>query len=97
MFILINFNQIYTLPFHKDNDPLKFVLTFFLDSPSIRRAFHEWRTHCIENRLLWGNLKDRLNGVFRKLTELDKGGKWMLPLFPSDPKIGPLRRPNRNN
>lgn len=76
---------------HGDSDD------FFLDSPSIRRAFHEWRTHCIENRLLWGNLKDRLHGVFRKLTELDKGGKWMLPLFPSDPKIGPLRRPNRNN
>lgn len=70
---------------------------FFLDSPSIRRAFDEWRTHCIENRLLWGNLKDRLHGVFRKLTELDKGGKWSLPRFPNNPKLGPLRRPNRNN
>ena len=70
---------------------------FFLDSPSIRRAFDEWRTHCIENRLLWGNLKDRLHGVFRKLTELDKGGAWTLPRFPTDPKLGPLRRPNRNN
>ena len=70
---------------------------FFLDSASIRRAFDEWRTHCIENRLLWGNLKDRLHGVFRKLTEVDQGGKWTLPRFPSDPKLGPLRRPNRNN
>ena len=70
---------------------------FFLDSGSIRRAFDEWRTHCIQNRLLWGNLRDRLHGVFRKLTELENGGKWTLPLFPTDPKLGMLRRPNRNN
>ena len=27
---------------------------YFLDSESIRRAFDEWRNHCIQNRLLWG-------------------------------------------
>ncbi len=70
---------------------------FFLDSPSIRRAFDEWRTHCIENRLLWGNLMDRLRGVHRKLSELRDGGSWTLPFFPTNPQNGPLRRPNRNN
>jgi len=70
---------------------------FFLDSASIRRAFDEWRNHCIENRLLWGNLRDRLHGVFRKLSEIREGGSWHLPLFPTDPNNGPLRRPNRNN
>ena len=53
---------------------------YFLDSESIRRAFDEWRNHCIQNRLLWGNLRDRLKGVFRKLSDLENGGHWALPL-----------------
>ena len=70
---------------------------YFLDSESIRRAFDEWRNHCIQNRLLWGNLRDRLKGVFRKLSDLENGGHWALPRFPTDPKLGLLRRSNRNN
>ena len=44
-----------------------------------------------------GNLRDRLKGVFRKLSDLENGGHWALPRFPTDPKLGLLRRSNRNN
>ncbi|MDG1138460.1 MAG: hypothetical protein P8N49_02945 [Opitutales bacterium] len=70
---------------------------YFIDSGSIKRAFTEWRNHCISNRLLWGNLMDRLHGVYRKLNDVKEGASWSLPLSPENPKIGPLRRPNRNN
>lgn len=70
---------------------------YFIDSGSIKRAFDEWRNHCISNRLLWGNLMDRLHGVYRKLNDVNEGGNWSLPSSPENPKLGPLRRPNRNN
>jgi len=70
---------------------------YFLDSGSIKKAFDEWRNHCINNRLLWGNLMDRLHGVYRKLNDVKQGGSWHAPDSPKDPKLGPLRRPNRNN
>ena len=70
---------------------------YFLDSGSIKRAFDEWRNHCINNRLLWGSLMDRLHGVNRKLNEVKQGASWKAPDSPKDPKLGPLRRPNRNN
>ena len=37
----------------------------FLDHGSIKRAFAEWRQLCIQNRLQWGLLIDRLQGVCR--------------------------------
>ena len=70
---------------------------YFLDSGSIKRAFNEWRSLCINNRMQWGLLMDRLHGVHRKLAQIKNGLAWEIPNFPSDPKSGPLRRPNRNN
>ncbi len=70
---------------------------YFLDSGSIKRAFNEWRSLCINNRMQWGLLMDRLHGVHRKLAEIKNGLAWEIPKFPSDPQSGPLRRPNRNN
>ena len=69
----------------------------FLDHGSIKRAFAEWRQLCIQNRLQWGLLIDRLQGVCRTLVKIKEGKTWNLPRFPKDPKLGPLRRPHRNN
>lgn len=70
---------------------------FFLDSGTIKRAFNEWRNLCINNRMQWGLLMDRLHGVHRKLAQINKGQPWEIPSFPSGPGNGPLQRPNRNN
>ncbi len=70
---------------------------FFLDSGSITKAFNEWRSLCIHNRLQWGLLFERLHGITRSLKNFGKGKTWRVPPFSSQPKLGPLRRPNRNN
>lgn len=70
---------------------------FFLDTGSISRAFREWRGLCIQNRLQWGLLIERLHGINRSLEKFRKNGYWRIPAFSSKPKLGPLRRPNRNN
>jgi len=69
----------------------------FLDAGSINRAFDEWRSLCINNRLHWAALMDRLHGVKRKLADLANGLDWSPPAFPNEQATGPLRRPNRNN
>jgi hypothetical protein len=70
---------------------------FFLDSGSIRKAFQEWRSLCINNRLQWGLLVDRLHGISRSFNKLKKHKNWRVPHFSTKPQLGPLRRPNRNN
>ena len=69
----------------------------FLDAGPINRAFDEWRSLCVKNRLHWAALMDRLHGVKRKLADLASGLDWSPPAFPKDQATGPLRRPNRNN
>lgn len=70
---------------------------FFLDSGSITKAFKEWRSLCVQNRLQWGLLFERLHGICRSLKSFGDGKTWSVPSFSSQPKLGPLRRPNRNN
>jgi hypothetical protein len=70
---------------------------FFLDHGSIKRAFSEWRSLCTQNRMNWGMLVDRLHGISLLQEKILSGDRWKLPDFPSDPKMGPLRRPHRNN
>ena len=70
---------------------------FFLDAGSIKKAFNEWRTLCIHNRLQWGLLVERLHGVTRSFEKFRKDRKWHVPSFSTKPQFGPLKRPNRNN
>jgi hypothetical protein len=70
---------------------------FFLDGGSIKKAFNEWRSLCIHNRLQWGLLVERLHGVTRSFEKFRKDRKWHVPSFSTKPQFGPLRRPNRNN
>lgn len=69
----------------------------FLDHGSISRAFSEWRTLCVQNRMQWCLLVERLQGICKTLKKISLGGSWNMPEFPKDPKLGPLRRPHRNN
>jgi len=69
----------------------------FLDAGSIKKAFSEWRSLCINNRLQWGLLVDRLHCMNRSFEKFRKVKKWHIPLFSSKPQFGPLSRPNRNN
>ena len=68
-----------------------------LDGGSIKRAFAEWRSLCINNRMQWGLLMDRLHGANRSLREVLAGKNWDVPKMPANPTLGPLRRPHRNN
>jgi hypothetical protein len=68
-----------------------------LDHGSISRAFSEWRNLCVQNRMQWSLLVERLQGICKTLKKVSQGGSWNMPEFPKDPKLGPLRRPHRNN
>lgn len=70
---------------------------YTLDAGSIKRAFNEWRTLCINNRMQWGLLMDRLHGANRSLQDVLAGKHWDIPNIPRNPAMGPLRRPHRNN
>ena len=70
---------------------------FFLDAGTIKKAFSEWRSLCIINRLQWGLLVDRLHSANRSFEKFRKEKNWHIPLFSTKPQFGPLRRPNRNN
>ncbi len=70
---------------------------FFLDAGSISKAFKEWRGLCIQNRLQWGLLIERLHGINRSLEKFRKDRSWKIPSFSTKQKMGPLRRANRNN
>jgi hypothetical protein len=70
---------------------------YTLDVGSIKRAFSEWRTLCINNRMQWGLLMDRLHGANRSLRDVMAGKHWDIPDIPRNPALGPLRRPHRNN
>lgn len=69
----------------------------FLDHGSISRAFGEWRNLCVQNRMQWSLLIERLCGICSLLKRVSQGESWEMPEFPKDPKLGPLRRPHRNN
>ena len=70
---------------------------YTLDVGSIKRAFNEWRTLCINNRMQWGLLMDRLHGANHSLENVISGKHWDVPDIPRNPALGPLRRPHRNN
>jgi flagellin-like hook-associated protein FlgL len=70
---------------------------YTLDVGSIKRAFNEWRTLCINNRMQWGLLMDRLHGANRSLRDVMTGKHWDIPETPRNQALGPLRRPHRNN
>ena len=62
-----------------------------------QKAFQEWRSLCLNNRLQWGLLVDRLHGINRSFEKFRKERNWRVPSFPRKSQLGPLRRPNRNN
>jgi hypothetical protein len=70
---------------------------YLLDSGSIKRAYGEWRTLCITNRMQWGLLRDRLRGIVKCLLEFDRHRPWKIPELQTGALTGPLRRPNQNN
>jgi hypothetical protein len=70
---------------------------YTLDVGSIKRAFNEWRALCINNRMQWGLLMDRLHGANRSLRDVMSGKHWDIPETPRNQALGPLRRPHRNN
>jgi hypothetical protein len=70
---------------------------YTLDPGSVKRAFDEWRSLCINNRMQWGLLMDRLHGANQSLFNVMNGKKWKVPKIPESGALGPLRRPHRNN
>lgn len=70
---------------------------YFLEHDSIKKAFAEWRSLCTQNRMNWAMLVERLHGIESLGDRISKGFQWNLPDFPTDPNLGPLRRPHRNN
>jgi hypothetical protein len=70
---------------------------YTLDPGSVKRAFDEWRSLCINNRMQWGLLMDRLHGAHQSLLNVMNGKKWRIPQVPKSGTLGPLRRPHRNN
>jgi hypothetical protein len=68
-----------------------------LDPGSVKRAFDEWRSLCINNRMQWGLLMDRLHGANQSLSNVMNGVQWKVPKVPGNQALGPLRRPHRNN
>lgn len=70
---------------------------YSLDPGSVKRAFDEWRALCINNRMQWGLLMDRLHGAHQSLLDVASGKKWRVPQVPKSGALGPLRRPHRNN
>jgi len=70
---------------------------YSLDTGSVKRAFDEWRSLCINNRMQWGLLMDRLHGANQSLRNVISGKDWDIPPIPESQALGPLRRPNRNN
>ena len=68
-----------------------------LDPGSVKRAFDEWRSLCINNRMQWGLLMDRLHGANQSLLNVMNGKEWKVPGVPENQSLGPLRRPHRNN
>jgi hypothetical protein len=70
---------------------------YTLDPGSVKRAFDEWRSLCINNRMQWGLLMDRLHGANQSLHNVMNGEQWTIPKIPENGTLGPLRRPHRNN
>jgi hypothetical protein len=70
---------------------------YTLDPGSVKRAFDEWRSLCINNRMQWGLLMDRLHGATQSLLNVMNGKQWKVPEVPRNQALGPLRRPHRNN
>ena len=73
------------------------VSGLLLDPSSVRRSFREWRKLCMQNRLQWHLLSDRLRHITHSLMSRAHDGKWTTPPFPEHSPDGPLRRPHRNN
>ena len=63
---------------------------YTLDTGSVKRAFAEWRNLCINNRMQWGLLMDRLHGANRSLRNVLDGKSWSIPETPDGQALGPL-------
>jgi len=72
-------------------------LGHLLDPPSVEMSFSEWRKLCIQNRLQWNLLSERLFHITHSLLDRAHKHKWTVPEFPEQSPDGPLRRPHRNN
>ena len=70
---------------------------FLLDPSSVNISFSEWRRLCIQNRLQWHLLSERLHEINHSLIDRAHNGNWLVPGFPENLSDGSLRRPHRNN
>ena len=73
------------------------ALGLLLDPPSVEMSFAEWRKLCIQNRLQWNLLSERLFQITHSLLDRARANRWQVPVFPEQSPDGPLRRPHRNN
>lgn len=69
---------------------------YTLEPGSIKRAFEEWRSLCISNRMQHSLLSNRLHTIRQKVRDLISGDSWEAPSEPSNHN-GPLSRPHLNN
>ena len=69
---------------------------YTLEPGSIRRAFEEWRSLCISNRMQHSLLSNRLHSIKQKVRDLISGDSWETPSEPAN-QNGPLSRPHLNN
>ena len=69
---------------------------YTLEPGSIKRAFEEWRSLCISNRMQHSLLSNRLHAIKQKVRDLMSGDSWEAPSEPVN-QNGPLSRPHLNN
>jgi hypothetical protein len=70
---------------------------YMLDPGTIKRAFDEWRSLCVSNRMQHSLLMGRLHCLRQTLHSLLTGAAWKAPKEPAPTQLGPLNRPHRLN
>ena len=69
----------------------------FLDEGSVQRALSDWRKLCLNNRMQWGMLTERLHRIKERSDSIDTGQSWVVPPSPESLSEDGLRRPHRDN
>ena len=69
----------------------------FLDEGSVQRALSDWRKLCLNNRMQWGMLTERLHRIEDRLDSIETDHSWTVPPSPESLAEDGLRRPHRNN
>jgi hypothetical protein len=69
----------------------------FLDEGSVQRALSDWRKLCLNNRMQWGMLTERLHRIKKRADSVDRDYSWTVPPSPESLSEDGLRRPHRDN